>query len=129
MAQSTALLSSPPSAAARRHVESAEARARVFKLGLAAVLTYGLFDAVTYTAFFVLAFLGYERSTDKNPAANLKALLGVGGQQKLIGNYPVLFPSGTPGCAAVEKLMPCAVNLDSRKRSMQLNRRHLGVNA
>jgi hypothetical protein len=57
--------------------ESAEARARVAKLGLAAVLAYGLFDAVTYTTFFVLAFLGYEKSTGKNPAANLKALLGV----------------------------------------------------
>jgi hypothetical protein len=54
-----------------------EARARVAKLGLAAVLAYGLFDAVTYTTFFVLAFLGYEKSTGKNPAANLKALLGV----------------------------------------------------
>jgi hypothetical protein len=52
-------------------------RARVAKLGLAAVLAYGLFDAVTYTTFFVLAFLGYEKSTGKNPAANIKALLGV----------------------------------------------------
>lgn len=47
------------------------------KLGLAAVLAYGLFDGVTYTSFFVLAFLGYEKSTGQNPAANLKALLGV----------------------------------------------------
>ena len=61
----------------RAQVQSAEARARVAKLGLAAVLAYGLFDAVTYTTFFVLAFLGYEKSTGKNPAANLKALLGV----------------------------------------------------
>ena len=58
-------------------MESAEARARVAKLDLVAVLAYGLFDAVTYTTFFVLAFLGYEKSTGKNPAANLKALLGV----------------------------------------------------
>uniref|UniRef100_A0A0A9GKY8 Uncharacterized protein n=1 Tax=Arundo donax TaxID=35708 RepID=A0A0A9GKY8_ARUDO len=58
-------------------VGSAEARARVAKLGLAAVLAYGLFDAVTYTTFFILAFLGYEKSTGKNPAANLKALLGI----------------------------------------------------
>ncbi|CAN6276814.1 unnamed protein product [Urochloa humidicola] len=58
-------------------VGSAEARARVAKLGLAAALAYGLFDAVTYTTFFVLAFLGYEKSTGKNPAANLKALLGI----------------------------------------------------
>ena len=62
---------------ARAQVQSAEARARVAKLGLAAVLAYGLFDAVTYTTFFVLAFLGYEKSTGKNPAANLNALLGV----------------------------------------------------
>ena len=52
----------------RAQVQSAEARARVAKLGLAAVLAYGLFDAVTYTTFFVLAFLGYEKSTGKNPA-------------------------------------------------------------
>ena len=52
-------------------------RAQVAKLGLAAVLAYGLFDGITYTSFFVLAFLGYEKSTGQNPAANLKALLGV----------------------------------------------------
>lgn len=56
---------------------AAEMRAQVAKLGLAAVLAYGLFDGVTYTSFFVLAFLGYEKSTGQNPAANLKALLGV----------------------------------------------------
>ncbi|OEL32834.1 hypothetical protein BAE44_0006147 [Dichanthelium oligosanthes] len=58
-------------------VGSAEARSKMAKLGLAAVLAYGLFDAVTYTTFFVLAFFGYEKSTGKNPAANLKALLGI----------------------------------------------------
>lgn len=51
--------------------------AKLAKLGLAAVLAYGLFDAVTYTSFFVIAFLGYEKSTAKNPATNLKALLGI----------------------------------------------------
>ena len=56
---------------------ASEMRAQVAKLGLAAVLAYGLFDGVTYTSFFVLAFLGYEKSTGQNPAANLKALLGV----------------------------------------------------
>lgn len=50
---------------------------KVAKLGLAAVLAYGIFDGVTYTSFFVLAFLGYEKSTGKNPAANLQALVGV----------------------------------------------------
>lgn len=56
---------------------ASEMRAQVAKLGLAAVLAYGIFDGVTYTSFFVLAFLGYEKSTGLNPAANLKALLGV----------------------------------------------------
>ncbi|KDO54366.1 hypothetical protein CISIN_1g037043mg, partial [Citrus sinensis] len=31
----------------------------------------------SYTSFFVLAFLGYEKSTGKNPAANLQALFGI----------------------------------------------------
>ncbi|CAA2995756.1 uncharacterized protein LOC111385885 isoform X4 [Olea europaea subsp. europaea] len=56
---------------------SAEMSSKLAKLGLAAVLAYGIFDGVTYTSFFVLAFLGYEKSTGKNPAANLQALLGV----------------------------------------------------
>lgn len=58
-------------------MDTAEMRSRVAKLGLAAVLAYGLFDAVTYTTFFILAFFGYEKSTGKNPAANLQALLGI----------------------------------------------------
>lgn len=60
---------------------------RVAKLGLAAVLAYGLFDGVTYTSFFTLAFLGYEKSTGKNPAANLKALLGVSYPRELAIYY------------------------------------------
>ncbi|XP_010255727.1 PREDICTED: uncharacterized protein LOC104596337 isoform X2 [Nelumbo nucifera] len=57
--------------------DTAEMSSKLAKLGLAAVLAYGLFDGVTYTTFFILAFLGYEKSTGKNPAANLKALLGI----------------------------------------------------
>ncbi|XP_021685738.2 uncharacterized protein LOC110668721 [Hevea brasiliensis] len=56
---------------------SAEMSSKLAKLGLAAVLACGLFDAITYTTIFVLAFLGYEKSTEKNPAANLQALLGI----------------------------------------------------
>lgn len=37
---------------------SAEMSAKPAKLGLAAVLAYGLFDGVTYTSLFTLAFLG-----------------------------------------------------------------------
>lgn len=62
---------------------SDEMKSKLAKLGLAAVLAYGLFDAVTYTSFFVLAFLGYEKSTGKNPAANLQALFGVRNWQLL----------------------------------------------
>ncbi|KAH9619548.1 hypothetical protein KSS87_021316 [Heliosperma pusillum] len=58
-------------------VNSAEMRSKLAKLGLAAVLAYGLFDGVTYTSFFVMAFLGYEKSTGKNPAANIQALIGI----------------------------------------------------
>lgn len=57
--------------------KSAEMSSKLAKLGLSAVLAYGVFDAVTYTSFFVLAFLGYEKSTGQNPAANLKALIGI----------------------------------------------------
>ncbi|XP_021851687.1 uncharacterized protein [Spinacia oleracea] len=58
-------------------VNSAEMSAKLAKLGLAAVLAYGLFDGVTYTSFFVMAFLGYEKSTGNNPAANIKSLIGI----------------------------------------------------
>ncbi|XP_059300148.1 uncharacterized protein LOC132052569 isoform X1 [Lycium ferocissimum] len=56
---------------------SAEMSAKLAKLGLAAVLAYGVFDGVTYTSFFVLAFLTYGKTTGNNPAANLQALLGI----------------------------------------------------
>jgi hypothetical protein len=58
-------------------MDAGAARAKVAKLGLAAVLAYGLLDGVTYTIAFTLAFLGYEKSTGLNPARNLKSLLGV----------------------------------------------------
>ncbi|KAG0502985.1 hypothetical protein HPP92_003057 [Vanilla planifolia] len=62
---------------AKWKIDKAEMKERVAKLGLAAILAYGFFDGVTYSTFFVLAFLGYEKSTGKNPAANLKALFGI----------------------------------------------------
>lgn len=63
---------------------SAEMSAKLAKLGLAAVLAYGIIDGVTYTSFFVLAFLGYEKTTGNNPAANLQALLGVSSNSYLL---------------------------------------------
>eukprot|EP00898_Chlorokybus_atmophyticus_P008415 jgi/Chlat1/8575/Chrsp82S07964 len=61
----------------RQQQATGELRARVAKLGLSAILTYGFFDGVTYTAAFVLAFLTYERTMGLNPARNLKDLAGV----------------------------------------------------
>ncbi|KAL9249993.1 hypothetical protein AKJ16_DCAP25589 [Drosera capensis] len=58
-------------------VKSAEMSRKLAKFGLAAVLAYGIFDGITYTSFFVMAFLGYEKSTGKNPAANIQALIGI----------------------------------------------------
>ncbi|GAB2223457.1 hypothetical protein Droror1_Dr00017598 [Drosera rotundifolia] len=58
-------------------VISAEMSRKPAKLGLAAVLAYGIFDGITYTSFFVMAFLGYEKVTGKNPAANIQALIGI----------------------------------------------------
>lgn len=65
----------------------------------------------------------------KNQACHLE--VGPGGQQKVIASYPVLFPPAvTLGGAGVEKLMPCAVNPDERKRgSLKFRRRNLGLNA
>lgn len=57
-------------------LNSAEMSSKLAKLGLAAVLAYVLFDGVTYTTFFIMAFLGYEKGTGKNPSANLQAHLG-----------------------------------------------------
>ncbi|KAJ0014949.1 hypothetical protein Pint_21460 [Pistacia integerrima] len=47
------------------------------------MIAYGLFDSFA-TSFFVLAFLGYEKSTGKNPATNLQALLGLQNASLLI---------------------------------------------
>ncbi|KAH9734633.1 hypothetical protein KPL71_017432 [Citrus sinensis] len=44
----------------------------VGKLVILFYITY-----TSYTSFFVLAFLEYEKSTGKNPAANLQALFGI----------------------------------------------------
>ena len=45
---------------------------RLAGLGVAAVVAYGLFDAVTYTIAFMLAFLSYEKTAGVNPAKDLK---------------------------------------------------------
>ncbi|KAK9668649.1 hypothetical protein RND81_13G075000 [Saponaria officinalis] len=47
-------------------IHSAEMSVKLAKLGLAAVLGYGLFDRVTYTSF-----------TGNNPVAKIQALVGI----------------------------------------------------
>lgn len=54
-----------------------EMKEKLAKLGRAGLLAYGLFNSITYTAMFYVAFLAFEKSTGQNPANNLKACLGV----------------------------------------------------
>ncbi|KAL4858326.1 hypothetical protein ACK3TF_001799 [Chlorella vulgaris] len=54
-----------------------ESRSRLAALGLAAVLSYGIFDGVSYTIAFSLAFLGYEARTGLNPTANVADIVKI----------------------------------------------------
>ncbi|PSC73555.1 hypothetical protein C2E20_3215 [Micractinium conductrix] len=53
---------------------SAALRVKLASLGLAAVLAYGLFDGLTYTVAFSLAFLGYEARYGVNPTTDMAAV-------------------------------------------------------
>ena len=68
-------------------MNAGELRDKVAKLGRAGLLAYGLFNGIIYTSFFVVAFLGFEKSTGQNPATNLKACLGVSTLSHLIVYY------------------------------------------
>ncbi|KAG0627291.1 hypothetical protein M758_2G189300 [Ceratodon purpureus] len=57
-------------------MNAGELKEKVAKLGRAGLLAYGLFNAITYTTMFYVAFLAFEKSTGQNPANNLKACLG-----------------------------------------------------
>ncbi|XP_024368231.1 uncharacterized protein [Physcomitrium patens] len=57
-------------------MSSGKLREKITKLGRAGLLAYGLFNGITYTTFFFIAFLAFEKSTGQNPANNLKACLG-----------------------------------------------------
>lgn len=57
--------------------KSAELRAKLATLGLAAVLSYGLFDGVSYTIAFAFAFLGYEAQTGLNPTQNVSDIVKI----------------------------------------------------
>jgi len=57
-------------------MNAGDLKEKVAKLGRAGLLAYGLFNGITYTTFFFIAFLAFEK-TGQNPANNLKACLGV----------------------------------------------------
>lgn len=57
--------------------KSAALRRKLVELGPAAVLAYGLFDGVTYTIAFAIAFLGYEAKTGLNPTANVADIVKI----------------------------------------------------
>ncbi|PON83745.1 hypothetical protein TorRG33x02_205510 [Trema orientale] len=70
-----------------------------------AVLACGLFDGFTYTTFFVMAFLGSEKSTGKNPAAKSPVL-----NVKLMWTgYNITRPFRVAGAAALAPLIDKAL--------------------
>jgi hypothetical protein len=54
-----------------------EGKGKLAALGLAAVLAYGLFDGISYTIAFSIAFLGYEARTGLNPTQNVADLVKI----------------------------------------------------
>ena len=88
-----------------RHQQSknAELRKKLVSLGPAAVLSYGIFDGISYTTAFVIAFLAYETSTGLNPTKNVadivKIMLGM-----WVGNN-VTRPFRLAGAAALAPFM------------------------
>ncbi|GAB4823513.1 hypothetical protein N2152v2_010559 [Parachlorella kessleri] len=57
--------------------QNREGKNRLAALGLAAVLAYGLFDGISYTTAFSIAFLGYEARTGLNPTQNVADLVKI----------------------------------------------------
>lgn len=61
----------------RQQEKSAALRKKLLALGPAAVLAYGLFDGLTYSVAFAIAFLGYEAKTGLNPTQNVADLVKI----------------------------------------------------
>eukprot|EP00890_Picochlorum_soloecismus_P004754 jgi/Picsp_1/527/NSC_00524-R1_protein len=59
------------------HQRSQELKKRLVALGPAAVLAYGLFDGVSYTIAFAIAFIGYEAKTGLNPTQNVADIVKI----------------------------------------------------
>jgi hypothetical protein len=52
-------------------------RQKLLSYGPAAVLAYGLFDGVSYSIAFAIAFIGYEAKTGLNPTANVADIIRI----------------------------------------------------
>lgn len=52
-------------------------RDKLIGYGPAAVLAYGLFDGVSYSIAFAIAFLGYEAKTGLNPTSNVADIVKI----------------------------------------------------
>jgi len=57
--------------------KSKKVKEKLLSYGPAAVLAYGLFDGVSYSIAFAIAFLGYEAQTGLNPCANISDLVRI----------------------------------------------------
>ncbi|KAH7623716.1 hypothetical protein NADE_008538 [Nannochloris sp. 'desiccata'] len=60
-----------------KQAKSAELRKRLVSLGPAAVLAYGLFDGISYTIAFSIAFFTYEAQTGLNPTQNVADIIKI----------------------------------------------------
>jgi hypothetical protein len=60
-----------------QQAKTAELRSKLASLGLAAILAYGMFDGLSYTIAFSIAFLGYEAQTGLNPTQNVADIIKI----------------------------------------------------
>lgn len=60
-----------------QQAKSGALKAKLASLGLAAVFSYGLFDGISYTIAFAIAFLGYEAQTGLNPTQNVADIVKI----------------------------------------------------
>jgi hypothetical protein len=61
----------------RNRERSRAVRETLLGYGPAAVLAYGLFDGVSYSIAFAIAFIGYEAKTGLNPTANVADIVRI----------------------------------------------------
>lgn len=60
-----------------QQAKTAQLRTKLASLGLAAILAYGMFDGLSYTIAFSIAFVGYEAQTGLNPTQNVADIIKI----------------------------------------------------